>query len=714
MKLSSEFYRLPFRFDADRLSAEVLQFGESEWREHPQKHVGNTAIPLVTVNGGINDDMRGPMRPTPFLKRCPYLQQILEALGTVIGRARLMRIASESDATPHVDTSYYWAHHVRVHIPALTYPEVKFLCGDESIHMAAGEAWIFDTWKVHNVINPKSAPRIHFVADTVGSADFWKTLIPFEKRPKASLRKQPKLRFVPYAPGKTGLFPLETWNFPVVMTPWEQEALAAQMFGDLERVHTAEAQPLVERTRDLHRQWRGLWAEFGDSPEGWESFQAVLEEFNAHLEEWTNRLFLTNGLDLVEALRQAIVRSALSPDLAKSAPRAPAQTSNRAVVEPPPTAETHAPPLAAIRGPFDRPVFIVAAPRSGSTMLFELLERSPGFVTIGGESHALIEGIKKLKPSARDFESNRLTADDADAKTARTLRSRFLKELRKGENNQVAKDAPLRMLEKTPKNALRIPFLRAVFPGARFIYLYRDPEENISSMIEAWRSGGFATYPKLPGWSGLPWSLALISAWRELAGKDLAEVTTRQWTDINAQIISDLQALPPEDWCAVGYRDVLANPQAIAARLCAFAGVPWTEKISGALPHSRHTLTPPAPEKWRRNEMEMKPFLPSTEAVAQKARAILESHAPAMVVELAEAPDEVLEPTSVHTTNFPDLLSELGISILVSTYQAGKVIVLREQGGAFNTHFRCFSSPMGLAYDGDDWPSARNGKCGSL
>jgi uncharacterized protein (TIGR03032 family) len=54
--------------------------------------------------------------------------------------------------------------------------------------------------------------------------------------------------------------------------------------------------------------------------------------------------------------------------------------------------------------------------------------------------------------------------------------------------------------------------------------------------------------------------------------------------------------------------------------------------------------------------------------------------------------------TSSHTSNFPDLLRELRISLLVSTYQAGKLIIVRAQGSALNTHFCAFESPMGLAY----------------
>lgn len=55
---------------------------------------------------------------------------------------------------------------------------------------------------------------------------------------------------------------------------------------------------------------------------------------------------------------------------------------------------------------------------------------------------------------------------------------------------------------------------------------------------------------------------------------------------------------------------------------------------------------------------------------------------------------------SVHTTSFPELLKQLGASVLVTTYQAGKLVVLREDAGVLNTHFRNLQKPMGLARDG--------------
>jgi len=54
---------------------------------------------------------------------------------------------------------------------------------------------------------------------------------------------------------------------------------------------------------------------------------------------------------------------------------------------------------------------------------------------------------------------------------------------------------------------------------------------------------------------------------------------------------------------------------------------------------------------------------------------------------------------SVHTSNLPELFEQLHISLIVSTYQAGKAIVVRNDNGTLNTHFRTFAKPMGIVAD---------------
>ncbi len=56
---------------------------------------------------------------------------------------------------------------------------------------------------------------------------------------------------------------------------------------------------------------------------------------------------------------------------------------------------------------------------------------------------------------------------------------------------------------------------------------------------------------------------------------------------------------------------------------------------------------------------------------------------------------------SQHTSTFAELLEQLGISVAVTTYQAGKLVMLRANNGTVNTHFRSFQKPMGLALSDD-------------
>jgi hypothetical protein len=250
---------------------------------------------------------------------------------------------------------------------------------------------------------------------------------------------------------------------------------------------------------------------------------------------------------------------------------------------------------------FERPMFIVSAPRSGSTLLFELLARSPDVWTIGGENHAILEGIAPLHPANRRWESNRLLRADATPEIASRLRQGFAGGRATGVGG--------RFIEKTPKNSLRIPFLDAVFPDALFVHLVRDALPTMSSMLDAWRSQRFTTYPELPGWSGPAWTMLLFPGWRDGIGQPLARTVVEQWRAAHRHIVEDLRAIPSQRQYALRYEDLLENPKATLARLVNFAGLAWDDSSANKLPLSRATLTPPTPDKWRINEPELRPYL---------------------------------------------------------------------------------------------------------
>lgn len=264
---------------------------------------------------------------------------------------------------------------------------------------------------------------------------------------------------------------------------------------------------------------------------------------------------------------------------------------------------------------FDRPVIVLSPPRSGSTLLFETLAHSPDLHTIGGESHRMIESIPSLQVGRQD--SNRLVAADATAEVVDTLRQRFRAHARDRAGHMPP--PRFRLLEKTPKNALRIPFLREVFPEARFVYLHRDPRQVMASMIDAWRSGRFRTYLDLAGWPHPAWSLVLVPGWRTLAGKPLEQVVAAQWETVTRVMLDDLEQLPADRWCSVRYDDLVGAAARCVPRLCEALDVRWDLPLEGGLRPSRTTLTPPDPDKWRRHADAIEPLLPSLEATMRRA-----------------------------------------------------------------------------------------------
>jgi len=273
---------------------------------------------------------------------------------------------------------------------------------------------------------------------------------------------------------------------------------------------------------------------------------------------------------------------------------------------------------------FDRPTFIISAPRSGSTLLFETLAKSPDLATIGGESHRLIEGVPGLAIAARGWRSNRLSAEDATPDIAASLVQAFQAALRNREGNPVS--GRVRMLEKTPKNALRVPFLDAIWPDAEFIFLYRDPRQTLASMIEAWQSGYFRTYPRLPGWTGLPWSLLLVPGWEQLRGLPLPQIVAHQWARTIAVAVADLANLPAARVRALTYEELLAAPEATIPALARAIGVGWDRRIDGRLPISGTTVSAPAPDKWRAVEPMITEVWPIVAEADGQARAFAESH----------------------------------------------------------------------------------------
>jgi hypothetical protein len=282
---------------------------------------------------------------------------------------------------------------------------------------------------------------------------------------------------------------------------------------------------------------------------------------------------------------------------------------------PEPVPEPFRPPV------LERPIVILSAPRAGSTLLFETLAQAAGVYTIGGESHQLIESIAALRPGRGIARSNRLTRSDATSAIVAELRQRFAGRIHDRDGLAPGSGASVRLLEKTPKNALRVPFLLEVFPDAQFIFLHREPRANLSSMMQAWRAKGWVTYRQLPGWPG-PWSLLLPPGYERLQGRPLEDIVAFQWRVANETILDDLADLPRERWTSLSYEELLRDPRGKVEGLLDFAGLGMDprldEYLSKPLPLSKYTQTKPEPDKWKQNAAEIERVMPQLEAIAKR------------------------------------------------------------------------------------------------
>jgi hypothetical protein len=596
MKLAKPFYRLPVRFDVARLAAELSEIPPAAWANHPNDIAGNTSVRLISVDGTENDAVDGTMLPTAHLARAPYLRQVLASFGVVWSRSRLLKLAPRAGVPRHADINHHWFTRVRLHVPIVTHPDVRFHCGGEEVHMAAGEAWIFDNWRLHWVENPVDAERIHLVADTSGSAPFWR-LVAMGDAPEAMVHT------LGYDPARNASLLTERIALPAVMAPAEVDLLVGDLKSELVSDDPTErAERLVryiELLDALRCDWRQLYQLFGEDQSGRPEFIKLRDSVRAASQDLGAGLVMrTNRVPAHRVLEGRVLRALLPARPGK--PARPASRSAR---------------------PFERPIFIVAAPRSGSTLLFETLATSEQLCTVGGEAHWLVEGLPQLRPGAPGVESNRLDARHVEGPVAAHIHEQLVLHLKDSRGRPVSPDAGLRLLEKTPKNALRVPFFDALFPDALFVFLWRDPRENLSSIMEAWRSGNWKTYNGLPGFDG-PWSLILPPGWAAQRGRSLEHIAAFQWQSTNELLLDDLERLPSHRWQSVSYAELVAKPAATLERLCDFAGIPFAgavqARVGAPLPLSRFTQTPPGVDKWRRNEEAVLRVLPGITATWER------------------------------------------------------------------------------------------------
>jgi len=281
--------------------------------------------------------------------------------------------------------------------------------------------------------------------------------------------------------------------------------------------------------------------------------------------------------------------------------------------------------------PFEGPIFIIAPPRSGSTFLFECLRRFKEATSLPREADHVWWTFFPYERSHPP--TDRVPTEELSDEVPSRLRE--LHYLRAVNSESVCQRKsrtlwrrlglqPIRYIDKTIANCLRVDTVKSAFPDANFIFLVRDPRANISSMIEGWshfpkpqldpiiQSTRDATiecwtYPAPPGWTSV-------------IDQELPEICAWSWKQHVEHALSAFEETSPVRW--VRYERLRENPSKVIEELAEILNMTVNDCVREFLqenPSSRTTISEPEKEKWRRkNEEEVLSVIGKVKDTSQK------------------------------------------------------------------------------------------------
>lgn len=124
-------------------------------------------------------------------------------------------------------------------------------------------------------------------------------------------------------------------------------------------------------------------------------------------------------------------------------------------------------------------VCIVGAARSGTNFIARALAADPRFVNLYENRYVWNYGQKNIR-------TDRRIPAEANARVRSFIRNHFRK---------IATETGQIVIDKTPGNALRLEFVREVFPNAKIINIIRDGRASVYSRKMMWEGDGKAKRP---------------------------------------------------------------------------------------------------------------------------------------------------------------------------------------------------------------------------
>lgn len=269
---------------------------------------------------------------------------------------------------------------------------------------------------------------------------------------------------------------------------------------------------------------------------------------------------------------------------------------------------------------YERPVFVIGVPRSGTTMLFHLLRESPELGALPREGHDMW----------RTYHHPRYAGWRSDAVGRGQVKwgeARFINAYLYSYTVETK-----RFVEKTPENSLRIPYLLDLFPDALFVIIKRNPGDVINSLINGWRhpAGRYRSYfvpqdlhiPSYP--HRRRWCFALIEGWRDYVSSPIPQIAFAQWEQCTKAISAARDMVPASRWLELHFEQLLIQPDETLLRICEAIDIQKSqilhEKLETLIAQPVNALSAPAIGKWRgQNEQEISQLLPQLASIAPEA-----------------------------------------------------------------------------------------------
>jgi hypothetical protein len=216
-----------------------------------------------------------------------------------------------------------------------------------------------------------------------------------------------------------------------------------------------------------------------------------------------------------------------------------------------------------------RPYFVIGPPRSGTTLIHDLLDLHPAVSAHSESFHTFHHNLLRFRHRTDPEEQFRLTTSDAGPALAEEYRNAM---------HAAAGDCDVFLL-KISTLSIQVDFVRALVPEARFIQLVRDARDAACSMEDLRRTlEAEQGHERLLGPAPDPFGLWCAERWHN---KHLRAAAS--WYYHVTRSMLDLGFAGGDACLRLRYEDFLAEPRATAERVLAFLGLDVPAGLQEAL-----------------------------------------------------------------------------------------------------------------------------------